>query len=36
MALLQGDFGFINNLCMSETIKPSTIKEMIMLYFKDV
>lgn len=36
MALLQSDFSFINNLCMSESILPSTLKEMMLLYFKDV
>lgn len=35
ISLLQGDFTFVNNLLMSESIKPSTIKEMIMMYFKD-
>lgn len=34
-ALLNSDFSFINTLYMNESIKPSSIKEMVLMYFKE-
>ena len=36
ITLLKGDFSFINTLCLSPTVQPSTIKELSLRYFSDV